>query len=103
MLEITPAGVEIAEEIRNLPLKRIDDDLFVSPTKTTPRVIIPKDGPPRVVISKPQKLKPMKNSAALILIFFYSMCNPFQGVSQFITWYWSVTDSDALNEYIRLR
>jgi len=42
----------------------------------------------------------MKKSAALILIFFYSMCNPFQGVSQFITWHWSVTEGDALNEYI---
>jgi len=42
----------------------------------------------------------MKKSAALILIFLYSMCNPFQSVSQFITWHWSVTEGDALNEYI---
>jgi len=37
----------------------------------------------------------MKKSAALILIFLYYMCNPFQGVSQFITWHWSVTEVDA--------
>ena len=42
----------------------------------------------------------MKKSATIFLIFFLSMCNPFQGVSQFIAWHWSQTAGDALNEYI---